>query len=37
MVNALLFAAAFKLFGSAGAETQLTPANGASPLLRVTF
>ena len=24
----------FKLFGSAGAETQLTPANGASPLLR---
>jgi hypothetical protein len=34
MVNALLFAAAFKLFGSAGAETQLTPANGASPLLR---
>lgn len=34
MVNALLLATAFKLFGSAGAETQLTPANPASPLLR---
>jgi len=29
-----LHAETFKLFGSAGAETQLTPANGASPLLR---
>jgi hypothetical protein len=34
MVNALAVAAvAFKLFGSAGAESQLTPANPASPLL----
>jgi len=35
MVNGLAFAAVvFKLFGSAGAESQLTPANPASPLLR---
>src|SRR5207244_11562444 len=34
MVNPLLFATVFKLFGSTGAEAQLTPANPASPLLR---
>jgi hypothetical protein len=35
MVNPIFTAAVvFKLFGSAGAETQLTPANAGSPLLR---
>lgn len=32
MVNALLLAATIRLFGSAGAEAQLTPANSSSPL-----
>ena len=32
MVNALLLAATIRVFGSAGAEAQLTPANTASPL-----
>jgi hypothetical protein len=32
MVNALLLAATLRVFGSAGAESQLTPANTASPL-----
>jgi hypothetical protein len=32
MVNALLLAATLRVFGSAGAEAQLTPANTASPL-----
>ena len=32
MVSALLLAATLRVFGSAGAEMQLTPANSASPL-----
>lgn len=32
MVNALLLAATIRLFGSAGAEARLTPANESSPL-----
>jgi hypothetical protein len=32
MVNALLLAATIRVFGSAGAEAQLTPANTTSPL-----
>jgi hypothetical protein len=32
MVNVLLLAATLRVFGSAGAEAQLTPANTASPL-----
>ena len=32
MVNALILAATLRVFGSAGAEAQLTPANTASPL-----
>jgi len=32
MVNALLLAATLRVFGSAGAEAQLTPANTSSPL-----
>jgi hypothetical protein len=32
MVNALLLAVTLRVFGSAGAESQLTPANAASPL-----
>lgn len=32
MVNALLLAATIRVFGSAGVEAQLTPANTASPL-----
>jgi hypothetical protein len=32
MVNLLLLAATLRIFGSAGAEAQLTPANTGSPL-----
>ena len=32
MVIALLFAATLRIFGSAGAESQFTPANSGSPL-----
>jgi hypothetical protein len=32
MVSALILAATLRVFGSAGAESQLTPANAASPL-----